>query len=110
MAGTVDSPRDPMQDQVEAPKRSAVAYLQVSGMGCKRCVGRVRSSLQRLDGVSFAEISLDTHLAGVLYDPHQVTPSNLVGAVAAAGNDGFHQYRAEFLAQMPAELTGLGWS
>lgn len=89
--------------------KPAVAYLKISGMGCSKCEERVRAALLRLDGVALADVRLSAALAGVLYDPQQVTPSELVAAVAAAGEDGIHEYSSEFLAQVSAELTQLGW-
>jgi copper chaperone CopZ len=79
-----------------------IAYLAVSGMGCPRCATRVNNSLLRLDGVLLSEIVLEKCLAVVAYDPEMATLSDLIQAVADAGNDGRHCYAARILVQMPA--------
>ncbi len=68
------------------------AYLSVGGMGCPRCAQRVRNGLLSLDGVLLADVLLDRGLAAAAYDPQQLSPDDLVGAVAGAGNDGRHHY------------------
>jgi copper chaperone CopZ len=74
-----------------------VAYLAVQGMGCPRCAMRVRNGLLRLDGTLLADVFLEQGLAAVAYDPVQVKPAALLRAVANAGNDGRHHYRAELV-------------
>jgi copper chaperone CopZ len=110
MIGTVDVPTSGLQEDHPVQGTAAVAYLQVSGMGCPRCAERVRRGLQQLDGVSLAEVNLKEHLVAVMYDPRQVTPPDLVGAVAAAGTGSHHRYHGEFLAQRPAEVVQVGWT
>ncbi|MFQ5344022.1 MAG: heavy-metal-associated domain-containing protein [Anaerolineae bacterium] len=86
------------------------AYLAVGGMGCPRCAQRVRNGLLGLEGVLLADVFLEQGLAAAAYDPQQLSPDDLVGAVAGAGNpsissghsDGRHHYWAELLAVMPA--------
>lgn len=110
MTGTVDVPTSGLRADHGFQATAAVAYLQVSGMGCPRCAERVRRGLQRLDGVSLAEVDLNERLAAVLYDSRQVTPPDLLEAIAAAGTGGHHRYQGEFLAQMPAEVVQFGWT
>ena len=71
------------------------AYLSVGGMGCPRCATRVRNGLLALPGVILAEVFLERGLAAAAYDPVQVSPEDLVRAVAGAGSDGRHRYWAE---------------
>ena len=71
------------------------ALLSVSGMGCPNCATRVRNGLLLLEGVFHAEIYLNLQMAEVFFDGKKVSAEALVGAVARAGNDGRHQYRAE---------------
>lgn len=78
------------------------AYLGVWGMGCPRCANRVRNGLLSLEAVLFVEVFLEKGLAVVVYHPKGVTPDELVEAVAAAGNDGRHHYRAKFVTEAPA--------
>ncbi len=109
--------RDPMIDQdenchvdpLDKPldqknlDSAAAAYLAVSGMGCTNCAMRVRNGLLGLEGVLVAYVELESQLAAAAYDPQRVTPEDLVQAVANAGNDGRHHYRAQFIRQVPVE-------
>ena len=62
--------------------------LPVEGMTCASCANRVERNLNTLDGVE-ATVNFATEKARVAFDPAQVDPEALVGAVEAAG------YRAE---------------
>ena len=86
----------------EALATASAAYLAVWGMGCPRCATRVRNGLLSLEGVLLAEVFLDRGVAAAAYDPEHVDPKDLVAAVASAGNDGRHRYRAEIMTVMPA--------
>jgi copper chaperone CopZ len=86
----------------EALASAEAAYLAVWGMGCPRCATRVRNGLLSLDGVLLADVFLDRGMAAAAYDPERVSPKDLVAAVAGAGNDGRHHYRAEIMTVMPA--------
>lgn len=71
-----------------------LATLAVWGMGCPNCANRVRNGLLGLDGVVSAAIDLERGLAFVDYVPARANLHDLILAVAAAGNDGRHDYRA----------------
>ncbi len=58
--------------------------LEIEGMTCAACVGRVERKLNRLDGVD-AAVNLATESARVRYDPAHVRLEELLGAVEAAG-------------------------
>ncbi len=73
------------------------ALLAVWGMGCPNCAMRVRNSLLSLDGVYGADVYLNMAMAEVIYDGRRVTGEALVNAVARAGNDGRHEYRAQII-------------
>ena len=74
--------------------------LPIEGMTCASCAGRVEKSLNRLDGVE-ATVNFATERASVEFDPAQVKPEQLVGAVesvgysaalpAPAGEEGTHE-------------------
>ncbi|PRY51886.1 Cu+-exporting ATPase [Geodermatophilus tzadiensis] len=66
----------------EAP---AACTLEIGGMTCASCVGRVEKALNRVDGVSAAEVNLATEVATVRFDPRQVGLDELTAAVARAG-------------------------
>ncbi len=71
--------------------------LAVSGMGCVNCGARVRNGLLALDGVVSADVDWETGLALVDYVPSKTGVEAILNAVAAAGNDGQHNYRAEVI-------------
>jgi Cu+-exporting ATPase len=54
-------------------------------MTCASCVGRVEKALNRLDGVSAAQVNLATEVATVSFDPTQVALEDLTAVVAKAG-------------------------
>lgn len=78
------------------------AYLAVWGMGCSRCAMRVRNGLLRLEHILFAEAFLEKGLAIAAYDPQGASTDDLITAVAKAGNDSRHNYRAKFVGEAPA--------
>ena len=59
--------------------------LTISGMTCASCVARIERKLGRLEGVESASVNLATERASVAYDPNRVSPSQLIGAIEAAG-------------------------
>ena len=61
------------------------ARISVTGMTCAACQANVQRALQREAGVAEAAVNLMTAIATVTYDPQQVTPTGLVGAIRAAG-------------------------
>jgi copper chaperone CopZ len=73
---------------------SAVAVLQVSGMGCGNCAHRVRNSLLGLPGVLAARVDLADGLVRVNFTSAHTDLQQMLDAVASAGNDGHHEYRA----------------
>ena len=62
--------------------------LEISGMSCGHCVSHVKSALEGIEGVSEADVSLESHEADVTLSD-QVVDADLVAAVEAAG------YKAE---------------
>lgn len=59
--------------------------LDITGMHCASCVGRVEESLTRLGGVASAHANLATEQARVAFDPSRVTVADLQAAVQSAG-------------------------
>jgi len=59
--------------------------LPITGMTCASCVNRVEKALKKVPGVSGANVNLATEQAAVRYDPAQVAPAQLQGAVEKAG-------------------------
>jgi copper chaperone CopZ len=79
-----------------------IVRLAVDGMGCVNCGTRVRNSLLALEGVVSADVDWQSGLALVDYVPAKTTIDTLVFAVATAGNDGQHNYRAQPIAPKEA--------
>ncbi len=79
---------------VEEQQATALIRLGVQGMGCPNCAARVCNSLLALNGVREADVDHLTGLADVEFNPNLVAVPALLQAVARAGNDGRHRYRA----------------
>ncbi len=62
----------------------ATTRLQISGMGCASCVGRVDKALRAVPGVREASINLAAETAEIIHD-QTVLPGALTGALAQAG-------------------------
>ncbi|MEX2355789.1 MAG: heavy metal translocating P-type ATPase [Thermaerobacterales bacterium] len=65
--------------------RQPSVQLTIQGMTCAACVSRVEQALQRVPGVSEANVSLATHTATVRHLPEAVTEQDLIAAVVGAG-------------------------
>ncbi|MCO5148077.1 MAG: heavy-metal-associated domain-containing protein, partial [Aquamicrobium sp.] len=63
-----------------SPRNAAAIQLQVKGMTCASCVGRVERALRKLPGVVEASVNLATEIASVHADA-SVTASALAQAV-----------------------------
>ena len=59
--------------------------IPVSGMTCAACSARVQRALERVPGVSAANVNLMTGSATVEFDPETVAPEQLVEAIRATG-------------------------
>jgi P-type Cu+ transporter len=62
--------------------------LDIEGMTCASCVGRVQKALTRVDGVVAASVNLANETASVSFDPSVVQVSALTDAVRRAGYGG----------------------
>src|SRR3954464_8670158 len=63
----------------------ASCTLDIGGMTCASCVGRVEKALNRVDGVAGAEGTLATEAATVRFDPARVDLALWRAAVTKAG-------------------------
>jgi Cu+-exporting ATPase len=59
--------------------------MNVEGMHCAGCAGRVERSLSQVDGVTNARVNMVTNQASVEFDPDRVRPEDLVAAVQRGG-------------------------
>ena len=62
-----------------------IIRLQVGGMTCVSCSGRVEKVLRRVSGVASAQVNLATELATVAVTPGTVSAAALIDAVEHAG-------------------------
>ncbi|MCC6731428.1 MAG: heavy metal translocating P-type ATPase [Chthonomonadales bacterium] len=70
-----------------APTSEARCDLNVQGMVCASCVGRVEQALRRVPGVTDAAVNLLAERATVRYDAAAARPEDLVAALDVAGFD-----------------------
>ncbi|MFG2042446.1 heavy metal translocating P-type ATPase [Dactylosporangium sp. NPDC048998] len=68
-----------------ATSTAASCTLEIGGMTCASCVGRVEKALRKVDGVDAAEVNLATETAAITFDPARVTIETLTAAVGRAG-------------------------
>ncbi len=61
--------------------------LTVPGMGSNHCAGLVRTSLERLSGITAIETNIANHQVSVSFDPQQVDTETLKATVEKAGYD-----------------------
>ena len=73
------------------------ASLSVEGMGCHNCAIRVHNAILRLPGINWVDVDLETSTAIVAYNSELISPQQFIAAVAEAGNDGHHNYRANLM-------------
>jgi Cu+-exporting ATPase len=66
---------------------AATLELPVEGMTCASCVNRIERFLKKTPGVEAAAVNLATEVATIRYLPARVGPTELVGAIEAAGYD-----------------------
>jgi len=59
--------------------------LSVRGMTCSGCAMGVKAALEKVPGVTKAEVSLEKNEASVTYEKGKTTPEALVKAVEKAG-------------------------
>src|SRR3954452_9153210 len=63
----------------------ATCTLEIGGMTCASCVGRIEKALLKLDGVADARVNLATEVASITYVPNLIQLDDLTGAVVKAG-------------------------
>lgn len=59
--------------------------FDVSGMTCGGCTGSVQRALNKIDGVSQAEVTLQPGVASVVADPDRVTSAQIEAAITGLG-------------------------
>jgi Cu+-exporting ATPase len=74
-----------MTSTLAAPAATETCALDIGGMTCASCVGRVEKALKKLDGVRDARVNLATETATVDFDPRRVGSGDFDRVVRAAG-------------------------
>jgi copper chaperone CopZ len=82
-------------------------FMRISGMGCPNCALRVRNGLLGVSGVIGAEVDHITGTARVTIDGAYMNILSLVDAVAQAGDEQRHTYRAALVISKRHESLGL---
>lgn len=59
--------------------------FDVSGMTCGGCTGSVQRALNKIDGVSNAEVTLQPGAAWVVADPERVTSAQIEATITGLG-------------------------
>jgi P-type Cu+ transporter len=67
------------------PEATETCKLDIGGMTCASCVGRVEKALHKLDGVAEARVNLATEVASVTFSPELIKLEDLTGAITKAG-------------------------
>ena len=68
-----------------ADAETETCTLDIGGMTCASCVGRIEKALLKLDGVTDARVNLATEVASITYAPDLIQLDDLTGAVVKAG-------------------------
>jgi copper chaperone CopZ len=59
--------------------------INVEGMHCGNCAGKVKGALEKTAGVQSAEVDLEGKKARISFDPAATNPGVLMGAVKSVG-------------------------
>lgn len=84
-AGPIDRAVQPELPSALADNEFQVASIPVEGMTCAACAARVKRTLQGLDGVIRAEVSLTERNVKVEYIDKKLSSQNIVAAINALG-------------------------
>jgi Cu+-exporting ATPase len=74
-----------MATPIETPEEQIRVDLPVEGMTCASCATRIGKGLNRIDGVSRADVNLATNRATVEFDPNRVVVADLRAKVESLG-------------------------
>ncbi|HPG41731.1 MAG TPA: heavy-metal-associated domain-containing protein [bacterium] len=64
---------------------STAVNMKISGMTCDNCVQKVKTSLEKVDGVTGVDVTLTGNTAAVTFDPNKTSTEKLQAAVQATG-------------------------
>lgn len=83
--GKKSCPLPAAETTAAVPAGGAHVALTVSGMHCGSCADAVHAALMKVDGVTGAQVMLDTGAVQVAYDAKKASPDKLLAAVSALG-------------------------
>lgn len=69
-------------ERLASAAKEDTVTLHIEGMTCGGCTLATRKVLERLDGVTKADVSYEKKRAVVTYDPARVTVTQMIAAVA----------------------------
>jgi Cu+-exporting ATPase len=75
----------PTSAPLEVTEPAASCTVDIGGMTCASCVGRVEKALRRVPGVAAAEVNLATEAATIRFEPARVGIDEITAAVTRAG-------------------------
>jgi len=81
---------DEAQPETKAPATPEIKFandfkINVTGMTCSSCAGRVETALNGADGISNASVNLALENASIRFDPEKISPDEIKKIVADAG-------------------------
>ncbi len=88
-----------------SPDTTETCTLEIGGMTCASCVGRIEKALLKLDGVADARVNLATEVASITYAPELIALDQLTQAVTKAGYTAAPRRKAEKKAAEPLPAT-----
>lgn len=59
--------------------------LNVEGMSCNHCVGKIEGALNKLEGVCHSKVSLADNTVEVMYEPSKIDVNALEEAIVDTG-------------------------
>lgn len=74
-------------EEVQVKEAQKVAELSLPGMFCPNCANNAERTLEGMDGVTQAEVSLAEERALVVYNPEVITPEEMVEHEVLQGYD-----------------------
>ena len=73
------------QAKPDKANETQTCALDIEGMHCASCAGRIERVLKKVDGVEDAVVNLATNRARVAFDPSRVSAEAVIAAVEKAG-------------------------
>lgn len=72
-------------ENLEKQAECAKLTLKIGGMTCAACAANVHKALEKLDGVTTADVNIATEKAVVEFDPEKVSKTTMEQAIKSAG-------------------------